>query len=261
LDIVPQPVDNGAAIRDNLSERSVRIGDGMTPKANGRKRIPTLVKDPELVEARRTQIVEAAVKLFSHKGFHETTTREIQRETGLSTGTLYEYIQSKEDVLYLVCEAIHNEMEGRMRLAVREGGTARDTLVHAIEGYLRACDKMQDSILLVYRETSSLKPASLKFVLQNEQRITSIFESILRQGLDDGSLKLGGGNALALMAHNIAVIGHMWAFRRWFLRERFKLNEYIALQTSLLLSELSTDIVRPANGRTKKPQHLRSKAQ
>lgn len=227
----------------------------MTRHATPQKRIPSLVKDARLVEKRRAEIADAAVKLFARKGFHQTTTREIQRETGLSTGTLYEYIQSKEDVLYLVCDAIHREMEERLRAAIREGGAARDTLVHAMDGYIRACDKMQDSILLVYRETSSLKPASLKFVLQNEARITAIFEDILRHGMQDGSLHLQGEKALALMAHNITVIGHMWAFRRWYLRSRYRLADYIAWQTSLVLSELCgesrdcTSVTTPARPR------------
>ena len=73
--------------------------------------IPTHVKDQDLVQRRRLQIVDAAVKLFIEKGFHKTTTRQIARAAGFSIGTLYEYITTKEDVLYLVCVAIHDEVE------------------------------------------------------------------------------------------------------------------------------------------------------
>ena len=66
------------------------------------KRIPSVVKNRKLVEKRRQQIIRGACDLFVRKGFHRTTTREIARECGLSIGTMYEYIQSKEDVLYLV---------------------------------------------------------------------------------------------------------------------------------------------------------------
>ena len=75
------------------------------------KQINTVVKDPRLVETRRQQIIDAAVGLFIKKGFHRTTTREIAREAKFSIGTLYEYVESKEDILYLVCDHIHSEME------------------------------------------------------------------------------------------------------------------------------------------------------
>ena len=61
--------------------------------------VPTQVKNPDLVEKRRRQIVEAAAKLFIDQGFHKTTTRQIARAAGFSIGSLYEYVTSKEDVL------------------------------------------------------------------------------------------------------------------------------------------------------------------
>ena len=211
----------------------------MKSAARHRKNIPTLVKDTDLVEKRRRQIVDAAVGLFIRKGFHPTTTREIARAAGFSIGTLYEYIESKEDVLYLVCEAIHSAVESEVRQAIKEGTNGRETLVNAIGNYLEVCDRMQDHILLIYQESSSLEPESLKYVLKSEERVTDIFEEILVQGKADRTLHLNGNKAVKLMAHNITGLGHMWTFRRWFLRRHYSLKEFIELQTSLVLSELS----------------------
>jgi len=183
--------------------------------------------------------VEAAMKLFVQKGFHPTTTREIARLAGISIGTLYEYIGSKEDVLYLVCEAIHAEMEAKIRQALDEDRSGRQTLVNAIANYLQVCDRMQDSILLIYQESKSLDHDALKYVLANDERITGIFQDILLKGLADGTLFLNE-NDVKLIAHNIIVLGHMWTFRRWFLRRAFSLEDYIRVQTSFLLSELTS---------------------
>jgi len=204
-----------------------------------RRAIPTLVKDSALVEERRRKIVEASVELFVRKGYHPTTTREIARAAGVSIGSLYEYVQSKEDVLYLVCDSIHHEMEARLREEIGEGRAANEILENAMRGYLQVCDKMQDSILLIYRETASLDQESQRYVLQNEERVTEIFAEILTQGMADGSFYFDGEDALALMAHNIVVLGHMWAFRRWFLRAKFSLEEYTRYQTSLVLREVT----------------------
>lgn len=214
------------------------------PVEKPQKDIPTLVKDSTLVEEKRQRIVEAAVGLFIRKGYHQTTTREIARAVGFSIGSLYEYVQSKEDVLYLVCDSIHREMEARLRAALAEGRTVRQTLEDAIRTYFDVCDKMQDSILLIYRETASLQGESQRYVLENEERITQIFAGILEKGIEDGSFFFRDRKALQLMAHNIVVLGHMWAFRRWFLRERFSLSEYTRQQTSLILSELTEGILK-----------------
>lgn len=220
----------------------------MTPTqaAHGRKVIPARVKNHDLVEKKRRELVDAAVGLFIRKGFHRTTTRELAEAAGWSVGLLYEYVKTKEDVLYLVCEAIHGDMERALRERIGAEATGRATLEAAIAEYMRVCDRMQDAILLIYRETSALNGTLRRYVLRNEERITRIFEEILRRGLEDGTLRLRDDKALRLMAHNIVVLGHMWAFRRWFLAREFPLEEYASIQTALLLRELTNE---PLGGR------------
>jgi len=200
--------------------------------------IPTAVKDLDLVAKRRRQIVDATVQLFINKGFHKTTTREMAQAAGFSIGTLYEYVTSKEDVLYLVCQAIHDEMEDRLRMRIRHAGSGALALAGAIEAYFTVCDQMNDHILLIYQETKSLPPESMRFVLAHEERITRIFADLLERGVGDYSLRPLNRSEIELMAHNIAVLGHMWTFRRWSLAPRFTLEQYIALQSELILGQL-----------------------
>jgi AcrR family transcriptional regulator len=201
--------------------------------------IPTEVKDAGLVAKRRRQIVDAAVQLFIDKGFHKTTTREMAKAAGFSIGTLYEYVASKEDVLYLVCQAIHLEMEQRLKERLKFAGTAAAALAAAIEVYFEVCDQMSDHILLIYQETKSLPKESMRFVLAHEERITAIFADLLARGVGDYSLKPLDRAQIELMAHDIAVLGHMWTFRRWALGPRFTLEQYTELQRSLILGELT----------------------
>ncbi len=209
----------------------------MAPAPHG-KDIPTEVKDRRLVATRRRQIVDAAVGLFIAKGFHKTTTREIARAAGFSIGTLYEYVTSKEDVLYLVCEAIHAEMEERLRQRLHFAGTGAQALAEAIGAYFQVCDQMSDHILLIYQETKSLPKESMRYVLAHEERITELFADLLRRGAADYSLKPLDPAEVKLMAHNIMVLGHMWTFRRWSLRRDFTLDQYVEKQRSLIMGEL-----------------------
>ncbi len=50
-------------------------------------------------EQRRAEILEAALALFSSKGFHDTTMEEVAHSAGVAKGTIYLYFQSKEHVL------------------------------------------------------------------------------------------------------------------------------------------------------------------
>jgi AcrR family transcriptional regulator len=50
-------------------------------------------------ETRRQQILDAALRCFSRDGFHNTTTADIVRESGVSQGTLYLYFATKDDII------------------------------------------------------------------------------------------------------------------------------------------------------------------
>ena len=200
------------------------------------KDIPTQVKNPDLVEKRRRQIAEAAVKLFIEKGFHKTSTRQIAKATGVSIGSLYEYIASKEDILYLVCDSIHVEVEKRITDVMAKSTGGRDALAEIIREYFMVCHKMSDFILLIYQETQSLPGQWQKKVLENELRITGLFVEVLARLVSQGFLPHLNEKSIELVAHNISVLGHMWTFRRWFLARHYTLEEYIEYQTEFILS-------------------------
>ena len=196
-----------------MSQNASRTGD-----------VPTQIKNPDLVEKRRRQIVDAAVQLFIANGFHKTTTRQIARAVGFSIGSLYEYVASKEDVLYLVCDAIHAEVERGAADALARATGGRDALAEVVRQYCLVCDRMSDHILLIYQETQSLTPQWRRRVLENEVRITGLFVEVLQRLIDSGDLPRMAGRAIELLAHNIAVIGHMWTFRRWVLSGLYGLS-------------------------------------
>lgn len=53
----------------------------------------------QLTEQRRKQILDAALAVFSRKGYGEATIPDIAREGGVAVGTIYNYYPSKRDIL------------------------------------------------------------------------------------------------------------------------------------------------------------------
>lgn len=48
---------------------------------------------------REEEILEAAVKIFSDKGYSAATTSEIAKEAGVAEGTIFRYFKTKKDIL------------------------------------------------------------------------------------------------------------------------------------------------------------------
>ncbi|RBW68752.1 TetR/AcrR family transcriptional regulator [Bacillus taeanensis] len=198
-----------------------------------RKKIPSLVKDQKLVERRRKQIIEAAVECYKEKGFHKTTTREIAEKAGFSIGTLYEYIRKKEDVLYLVCDAIYEEVQRKAAEAIGFHTDAVVQLKRALFGYFSVMDSMQDEVVVMYQEVKSLSKESLPYVLKKERDMEEVFEELLTRCVAEKRLSLLQ-KEIRCAANNLVIAGQMWAFRRWTLQEAYDINTYTELQWRLL---------------------------
>lgn len=214
---------------------SLKKVESSISRGNG---VPTQIKNPDLVLERRRQIVDSTVHLFVEHGYHKTTTRMIAKAAGFSIGSLYEYVGSKEDVLYLVCEAIHAEVERAVEEALSGSVRGKETLAEVIREYFLVCDSMSDHVLLMYQVTQFLPEKWQKRALENELRITEIFIQVLTRLSGKGDFPVLDEKTVKMLGHNISVLGHMWAFRRWDLGKNLTIEEYIKFQTDFVLGNI-----------------------
>lgn len=59
---------------------------------------------PEIPQKIKDRLYPAVLELFSRKDFHQVNLREISGMTGISSGTIYKYFHSKEDLLFTILE-------------------------------------------------------------------------------------------------------------------------------------------------------------
>lgn len=64
----------------------------------------------EIRESRKQQIIDVALKLFADKGYDSTPISKISKEAGISKGLLYNYFNSKEDLLIQIVNTGFREM-------------------------------------------------------------------------------------------------------------------------------------------------------
>lgn len=205
---------------------------------DSKSRIASNIKDKDLIDVRRQELVNAAVELFVKKGFHKTTVREIAKEFGMSMGALYDYIRTKEDILFLVCDHIHKSVSEKLQSALVGKKDARENLKNAIRDYFTIIDEIQDYSLLLYQETKSLNRTDRNYILSAEKELVAIFENIIAHGIREKIFKIDRSTA-KIVAENIMVEGQMWAFRRWSIQKSYTLKNYIKIQTDLILRSIT----------------------
>ncbi|MCS0542510.1 hypothetical protein NXY55_21280, partial [Aeromonas veronii] len=126
----------------------------------------------------------------------------------------------------------------RMEEAINTKEGSIESLKLAIRNYFLVMDEMQDEVLVLYQEAKSLSKDALPYVLNKEVEMVGMFEKAIEDCIANGELQLPK-KQVELVAHNIFVQGQMWGFRRWAMRRLFTLEEYIEMQTELLLRGIS----------------------
>src|SRR5262252_6189046 len=66
----------------------------------------------QLVAARRTQILDAATRVFAGKRFNRATIRAVAQDAGVADGTIYHYVANKTDLLFGLLDRL-NDTERR----------------------------------------------------------------------------------------------------------------------------------------------------
>jgi len=195
--------------------------------------VATSVKNPKRVEKRRAEIIDAAVKIFSEKGYHATTTKEIAEAAGMNVGTMFQYVKTKQDILYLVCCHIHSLIEKALYAATSENSTPLEAIKKDMTALFEIVDQVSDYVVLMYQETASLDKEARRSFLQREQRLRNHLEKQIQRGIDSGVFKISQ-ESVFLIADDILVQSQMWAFRRWSLTNKFTIEKYIATRIELL---------------------------
>ena len=106
----------------------------------------TAARRERRITARRTQILDAAAKVFAEKGFHRATTREIADAADVSEGTIYNYFASKEDLLIGIMARVGEQQQPDEVFAQALHSDARDALVSMYR--LRQDSLQQHSVIL-----------------------------------------------------------------------------------------------------------------
>jgi AcrR family transcriptional regulator len=143
------------------------------------RRIKTATKNQDLVRERREALINAAIKVFVDKGFHNATVRDIGREAGMTQGTIYNYVSSKDDILYLVCDRIVSEYNAETRKALELAHDPVGRVRSAVRAISQVMYRHRSEIKLIYQDSHLLEPRSLRVILARVEEFIGMFERII----------------------------------------------------------------------------------
>ncbi len=206
-------------------------------KNHATKKIVTQVKNSELVEQRHQQIVQAACKLFSQKGYHKTSLRDISSESGINLSYIYKYISTKDDILYLFYQYISKKITSFFEKKSRKDyKNPVEELKHFLKVLYKGIHSMEGESLTMYTESRHLEKDSLKAILALESQFVLIIEDMIKKGIEQGYFIVKDS---FITANIIAYMLSMHPLRSWNYRDRYSENEFISSATEFILNALN----------------------
>jgi len=88
-------------------------------------------------QSKEDLLLHAALKLFNEFGFHGTATAKISKEAGVSTGTLYNYFDSKEELISKLYIHIKSNMFEYVAVNVINNPEIENTLENIWSGMIK----------------------------------------------------------------------------------------------------------------------------
>ena len=138
--------------------------------------------------------------------------RDIAGAAGMPVPTMYQYVQSKEDILALIYSALLDDVQGRLQDGPTSNGTASEKLDLALRSNLLSLNKYRREVLLMFQESKNLLPQSRGKVFEADRSHTKMWEDILREGCKSGEFQV---EDVALTANFIRFLCTVWSLRHW----------------------------------------------
>lgn len=156
-------------------------------------------------EARPGEILEAALDLFTEKGFAATKLNEVAKRAGVSKGTVYLYFESKEALFQaLVKEVVVPHIEQSEHTVDEYEGATADLMFGLMQFWLDNVihTKVCGIPKLIIAEAKNFPDIARFYVDNVVARGTALVERILQRGVDRGefAVKDVSHSARAVMA-------------------------------------------------------------
>lgn len=160
----------------------------------------------------RSDVIDAAGRLFAERGYHGTSMRDLGKELGLLGSSLYSHVDSKQDLLVEVVEEGARLFEASAEQAKATPGTARDRLAALVAGHVGVVLDNVNVARTFLNEARMLDTEHRERIVQARDHYEGVFRSVLADGTRDGSFR----SDIDPKTGSIYILSVLNALERWY---------------------------------------------
>jgi AcrR family transcriptional regulator len=139
------------------------------------------------VNARRRQVLDAAIRCFRRHGFHATSMAEIAAEAAMSVGHIYRYFTSKNEIIQAIVRQDTEETLANMAELEARGDDLYQAVIEGVdEKDEAALDRDRAALILEVRAEAARNPVVAAVLEAADRELRSNFARILAKAKPEG---------------------------------------------------------------------------
>ena len=214
---------------------------------------PRTGPDPE----RFKQIMLKAAELFHSKGYAATSIQDIADANGLLKGSLYHYVDSKEDFLYHIIRSVYTEAVDDIQRVVELEAKPVDRLAAFVRAHVRFTTTHLVAYTVRLREFHHLSDERRKEIRKGGEAYLDLLTTILTEGREAGVFS----EELELNLLVRVLLGQLNSITRWYRQDASGTDaeELADHLVSLIVSSVISDKgIKAYKGIERLREHARS---
>lgn len=140
----------------------------------------------------RDRIIQAAVAVFSEKGYHRATISDVVRRSGLSVGAIYTHFKNKEELFLHSCDLISGQGLDEMAVRLAPLTSTADRLRAAVAYYVETIDEFDDApgqvgLVRAWAEAGEERGVR-EMLVRRRERLVGAAQLLIQEGISRGEL-------------------------------------------------------------------------
>lgn len=193
-------------------------------------------KSKKTLPAKEQEIIAVAARLFKEKGYRATTLEDIAAAVGMLKGSLYYYIRSKEELLYLVVRDPIRQAYNKLEEIVKSDAPVQVKIAQAITNHMTLFHQHYPHIAVYLHDFHHLLQKLDKNAIETPKHYQRLWAELLQQGVKTGELRYD----LDTKVTGYAILGMCnWIYRWYNPHGALPAEDIAAIFTKLVLEGLT----------------------
>ena len=161
-------------------------------------------------DEKRRKILENAAKIFAKKGYERASLEEIAGKLKLTKASLYHYIKSKEEMLFLIQMQAIEQLQKALEIVLKSGKDPREKLAEAVKCHVRTVT--QKHVIGALRQQELILPKKWRDeIVAQRDHYDLTFLKIIEEGIGKNVLQ-----AMDWKMSKMAALGALNWIVRWY---------------------------------------------